>query len=477
MLRRCTAAVIVCYITCHLPTREAHADDALRTQAAAALRKAATYYRDQVASHGGYVYFYSLDLKRRWGEGEASLDQIFVQPPGAPTVGLAYLKAYEATADKFYLNAAAETAEALLYGQLQSGGWTQTVDFDPRGSKVAQYRNGKGKGKNNSTLDDGITQAAIRFLARADQAHGFKHRAIHDGAQVALDALLKAQYPNGAFPQVWTGPVPSQPILKANYPDYDWRTEGKIKNYWDMYTLNDGLAGTVSGTLLTAHEVYQDSKFMAALTRLGDFLILAQMPDPQPAWSQQYNYAMQPIWARRFEPAAVTGGESQDVLETLMKIYRATGDEKYLAPIPQALEFLKRSRLPDGRLARYYELKTNKPLYMTRRGDEYTLTYDDANLPDHYGWKVDSRLDAIERDYHALRRGRDSETKPLSKQDLERQARQAIGELDEQGRWVSTYRGERLVGQPKFPANFQFLNSDVFSRNVERLSEYLMATR
>jgi hypothetical protein len=265
--------------------------------------------------------------------------------------------------------------------------------------------------------------------------------------------------------------------VKANYPDYDWRTEGRIKNYWDMYTLNDGLAGTVCDTLLTAHEVYQDSKYLEALARLGDFLILAQMPDPQLAWSQQYNFAMQPIWARRFEPAAVTGGESQDVLETLMKIYRATGDDKYLAPIPPALAYLKRSRLPDGRLARYYELKTNKPLYMTRRGDEYSLTYDDANLPDHYGWKVESRLDAIERELALLQSQRRQTAKQPSAADLERQVRQAIDELDQQGRWVSTYRGERLVGQPKFPAHFQFLNSDVFSRNVERLSEYLMATR
>ena len=61
-----------------------------------------------------------------------------------------------------------------------------------------------------------------------------------------------------------------------------------------------------------------------------------------------------------------------------MKIYRVTGDKKYLEPIPRALAYLKKSRLPDGRLARYYELKTNRPLYMTRDGDEYSLTYDDS---------------------------------------------------------------------------------------------------
>jgi hypothetical protein len=43
-----------------------------------AMKLAATYYRTQVARHGGYVYHYDLDLKRSWGEGEASSHQIQV---------------------------------------------------------------------------------------------------------------------------------------------------------------------------------------------------------------------------------------------------------------------------------------------------------------------------------------------------------------------------------------------------------------
>jgi hypothetical protein len=99
-------------------------DPALRDEAVKTLKKAASYYRDQVASHGGYVYYYSVDLKERWGEGRASRDTIFVQPPGTPTVGTAYLKACAATGDRFYLEAARDAAEALVHGQLESGGWT-----------------------------------------------------------------------------------------------------------------------------------------------------------------------------------------------------------------------------------------------------------------------------------------------------------------------------------------------------------------
>ena len=288
--------------------------------------------------------------------------------------------------------------------------------------------------------------------------------------------LLKAQFENGAFPQVWTGPVSKQAVMKASYPEYDWRTEGRVKDYWTQYTLNDGLAGTVTQTLLVAADVYQDPKYKAALTKLGDFLLLAQMPEPQPAWSQQYSYDMHPIWARKFEPPAITGGESQDVLETLLKIYRATGDKKYLAPFPAALAYLKKSQLKDGRLARYYELQTNKPLFMTK---DYKLTYSDDDVPDHYGWKVDSRLEAIERDYAAAVKGASGQKPVASGQSpSDDEVRKIIAGLDDQGRWLSAYEaGQRLVGQPKFQPGFQYLDSGVFSRNVETISAFIAATR
>jgi PelA/Pel-15E family pectate lyase len=455
---------------------EARAADSLRDEAIRALRKAAGYYREKVAVHGGYVYHYTPDLQVRWGEGLATPDQVWVQPPGTPTVGLAYLAAFDATGDPFYLDAGRDAALALVHGQLVSGGWAQVVDFDPKGSKIARYRNGKGRGRDLSTLDDGITQSAIRLMVRADRALQFKHPQIRESARVALDALLKAQFPNGAFPQVWSKPVPAAKVVRASYPPYDWRTEGRVDNYWDYYTLNDQLAGYVADALEDAADVYRDERYTRALVRLGDFLLLAQMPDPQPAWAQQYSYEMHPIWARRFEPAAITGSESQDAMEVLLRVYRITRDPRYLAPIPRALAYLKRSLLPDGRLARYYEMKSNRPLYMNRNGRDYFLTYDDRGLPDHYGWKVDSRLDTIEADYQNVKAGRlTTPERPLS--ELEREVRRILKSLDEQGRWISTYRGERLVGQPRFKTGDLYLSSAVFSRNVETLSEYLQRTR
>lgn len=461
---RALSLILIVTVSASVAQAEPPSDDVR-----AALKRAATFYREKVASHGGYVYYYSVDLAQRWGEGVATSDTIFVQPPGTPTVGMAYLEAYAATNDRAYLDAARETAEALVYGQLQSGGWTQTIHFG-KAQRLGKYRNGKGGNWNASSLDDDQTQAALEMLIRTDQALNFQHAAIHEAALYGLNALLKAQFPNGAFPQVWTGPVESKPIVAAKFPNYDWKTEGRIKNYWDYYTLNDNLAGSVCNTLITAHEVYRDEKYRSALAKLGDFLILAQMPEPQPGWCQQYNYDMVPIWGRKFEPAAITAWESQDAMETLIRIHRVTGDKKYLEPIPKALAYFQKCLLPDGRVARYYEFKTNKPLYMDSR---YQLTYDDAAAPSHYGWKQNARFEEIEQAFQAATKNTPPASQARSARELEEEVRKILAALDGEGRWITTYAGERLVGQPKFKEGFRYLSSDVFHRNVATLSEYL----
>ena len=48
-----------------------------------------------------------------------------------------------------------------------------------------------------------------------------------------------------------------------------------------------------------------------------------------------------------------------------------------------------------------------------------------------------------------------------------------IAELDSQGRWISTFAGEPLYGQPKFKTGEQYIHSGVFSQNVETLSAFL----
>src|SRR6188768_2680321 len=68
-----------------------------REQAVQALKKAATFFREQVSVEGAYLWRYSDDLALREGEDKATASQAWIQPPGTPTVGDAYLTAYERT--------------------------------------------------------------------------------------------------------------------------------------------------------------------------------------------------------------------------------------------------------------------------------------------------------------------------------------------------------------------------------------------
>ncbi len=468
-------AVLICTVAacgiCYGGSTGSAGESDLRQAAIQTMRKAADFYHGTVASHGGYVYYYSPDLQQRWGEGTASADTIFVQPPGTPTVGMAYLRAYKATGDDFYLRAARDTAMALVYGQLESGGWAQVIHFArPERGRLGKYRKTRAGSWNVSSLDDGQTQAAICMLMHADYTLNFKDSEIHEAALYGLDALLKAQFPNGAFPQGFRGPSEPHPVVQARFPDYDWRTEGRIKNYWDYYTLNDNLAGTVSDVLIDAHRIYGTQKYKTALERLGDFLVLAQMPDPQPGWCQQYNYENIPIWARKFEPPAITGWESQDVMETLIKIARYTSNKKYLEPIPRALAYFKKSLLSDGTVARYYEFQTNRPLYMDKA---YQLTYDDSFVPGHYGWKQSARFDSIREAYEDAQKGVAPPSLSPSAVEIEQNVRAIIHELGPEGQWITTHKGESLVGQPPFEDGFRYISSDTFSRNIECLSDYI----
>ena len=457
------------------------------------LRRGVEFFRTKVAVEGTYLWMYSEDLALREGEGVATATQGWNQPPGTPSVGMALLHAFEATGDAFYLDAARATGAGLLRGQLKSGGWTYHIDFDPKKRGALDYRHdgGGAKAKRISTLDDDTTQASLRFLMRLDRALKFADTNVHEGVIYALDHLIGAQYPNGAWPQGFEQPPdPAKfPVLKATFRD-DWpHAWPGSDNYWFRYTCNDGLMTTLLDTLFEAGRIYGTAGAgeagralaercrVAALKGAG-FILLAQLPEPQPAWAQQYDFDMHPAWARKFEPPAVTGGESQGLLRTLLQVYLETGDPKYLEPVPRAIAYLQRSRLPDGRLARFYAMKTNQPLYFTV---DYKLTDSDADMPTHYSFKIEDDTERIAREYERIRslsaEQRRDELAPRAAKagsKLEAEVRAVLAAQDVQGRWVEG--GGLKYHRPKDESR-RVIKSATFIRHIETLSRYLEATR
>ena len=478
-----TIRVVLVLVVAVFSCRSAIADDALsREQATNALHKAVKFFRTKVSAKGSYLYQYSADLKRREGEGVATKTTGWIQPPGTPTVGDVFLHAYQLTGDKYLLDAARETADALVMTQLESGGWSHRVEFDPKARRGYAYRvaaDSKQNARNLSTLDDNKTQSALRFLMRVDQTLKFKDERLHEAVQFALAGLLKAQYPNGAWPQQYAGrPDPTKfPKKKASYP-VTWSRVHPKKNYRTYYTFNDNTIADTIDTMFHAAETYGDVRIRKSAEQAGDFMILAQMPQPQPGWAQQYDAEMHPAWARKFEPAAITGGESRGVVRTLMKMYRQTGKKKYLEPIPRALDFYKRIELPGGKMARFYELNTNRPLYFTKK---YELTYSSDDMPTHYGFIVGGWVDSARAEYERLLktnpgelRSRRNEPTFLMSRSLTARARAVIDRMDKRGAWVED---GRLRYHGDDDPTTRIITTRTFVKNLTTLAEFVAATR
>lgn len=452
-----------------------------RETATAALAKAVTFYRNNVSVEGGSVFRISADLSKREGENRVGPREAWIQPPGTSAVGMAYLRGWQLTGLPVYREAMLEVADALIRGQLESGGWTENIEFDPNLRDRYAYRVDHhteiGKRRNRTTFDDNKSQSSLEFLMLVDRELKFQNPKIHEAATYALDSFTRAQYPNGAWPQQFTEfPDPNDyPVVKARFPDSWSRTYEKI-SYSRFYTLNDNTICDLIELMLTAHAVYEDDRWLAAARKGGDFLLLAQLPEPQPGWAQQYNIDMEPAWARKFEPPAITGGESQGVMQTLMTLYDHTGDDKYLKPIPRALEYYRSLELKNGQLARFYELGTDNPLYFTR---EYELVYRDDDLPTHYGFKVGNKLDRLERDYQRLRERGPSKSfeisaprAPKMSNSLRERASEVIDALDKRGAWVEKGELRNFSGDEQVD---RVIDTRTYIKSISMLADFIAA--
>jgi len=369
----------------------------------AAMRKATDFYISKLASHGGYASTWKRDLSLSFAEGKESKTIISIQPPGTTTVGMAMLKAWQATGDEAFLAGAKGAAEALIACQLESGGWSADFDFDGDDPKkwwlrqeVLTGETEKGKQSNSSTLDDNKSQSALLFLLElAHDPAGRADEELQSAVAYAFDRLLAAQTKIGSWPKQFSDAAPADGIVKKAVIPAEWPRVFPKEKYTDFHTLNDGNLQKIVGLLVRAHQLTGEARYLAAAKRCGDFLLLAQFGGDQPAWAQQYNHEMIPVWARKFEPPAVSSLESLGACLTLFEIWLATGDEKYRATLPVALDWLEAAKLPNGLWSRFYEFGTNKPLYCV--AETYELTYDDKNLTTHYGFQPEYGGDKIER--------------------------------------------------------------------------------
>jgi PelA/Pel-15E family pectate lyase len=455
-------------------------------QAREAMRKAGHYWANEVASHGGFVWEYSTDFvtRRRGESGNLPLTTNWVQPPGTPSVGMTFLRAYEATGEQLYLDAAVAASHCLAWGQLQSGGWSYSIEFDMERNRYRYHHLDPettpryGKLRNTTTFDDNTTQSATRLLMAVDRY--VDDPVVEAARKRALECFLNAQYKDGLWDGAWPQRFPA-PDGYGGYP-----------------TFNDNTMSDCVRTMLVAARQYEDPRYMDSVKRCLEFYLRSQLPEPQAAWAQQYDEELQPAWARKFEPPSVTGNESAGNMQLLMDMYIELGDTRYLEAVGRAIQWYQRSRIggseDNGIWARFYELGTNKPLYFTRT---YELVYTDDDLPVHYSFKSGYGVNSRMRQYQRIReKGREyflaqrkhintpKEWATIAKRSASRIAN-IIKAQDELGRWVKVVAKREQVRDEKGRVGYEvdastkleMMYSSEFNRNLQELAQYITAVQ
>jgi Pectic acid lyase len=359
-----------------------------RTQALAAMKRATAFMVDKASNGGGYVWSYLPDFSRRWGELEARDTMIWIQPPGTATMGHLFLDAYHATGDEFYYQAAQKVAGALSRAQHSSGGWNYLADFAGEKSLREWYDT---IGRNawrleefqyhwgNATFDDAGTAESAKFLLRLYMEK--RDAKFKPALDKAIRFVTESQYEVGGWPQRFPRSAsPPQPGM----PDYT-----------SYITFNDDVAAENIEFLAMCNQVLGDEKLRDPIARGMNAFVAMQQPRPQPGWALQYTLDLKPAGARTYEPKALVTHTTAANVESLIRFYRLTGDAKFLARVPEALDWLEKIQLPSGIAPAgrthptFIEIGTDKPLYVHRRGSnvvngQYYVDNNPKNTIGHY---------------------------------------------------------------------------------------------
>ncbi|MFC1693791.1 pectate lyase, partial [Candidatus Latescibacterota bacterium] len=209
--------------------------------------------------------------------------------------------------------------------------------------------------------------------------------------------IIESQYPVGGWPQ--------------RYPlRYDFSHHGK-PDYTSYYTFNDDVVWENVNFLLQCYVTLGEKRFLDPILRGMNFYLITQQGAPQAGWAQQYTMDLKPSGARTYEPNGLLPGYTAAHIRLLIRFYRLTGETKFLARIPEALDWLESCRLPesmteDGRYTHstFVEIGTNKPLFVHRRGSnvihgEYYVNYTDDKPVRHYGAKSRINIDQLRQEY------------------------------------------------------------------------------
>lgn len=302
--------------------------------------------------------------------------------------------------------------DSVLRYQSAEGAWPKNTDvlapITPAELEVLNH------GDRANTIDNDATTPEIRFLALAATATGDERCRL--AVRRGIDYLLASQYPNGGFPQFF-------PLREGYYSHITYNDDAMINA---LTLLRDVAGGRAPFAFIDA-----DRRARADdAVRRGIACILATQivqDGRRTVWCAQHDeHTLAPAWARKYEPPSLSGQESVGVVRFLMNIEKPSpeiiaaieGAVAWFRAVAISGERVEHIRQPDGRderrlvadpsapqvWARFYELGTNRPLYMDRHSQPvYDFAQIDYERRSGYNYHTEAPAELLRRDYPAWR--------------------------------------------------------------------------
>jgi len=308
-------------------------------------------------------------------------------------------------------------AENMLLYQRSNGGWPkqfnkEKVDYRHvlTPSELSELKAGYESGI-DATIDNNATTKEIKYLVKV-----YKHtkdKRFLDAAERGVDYLLKAQYPNGGWPQY--------------YPDFSsYRSEITYNDNAMINVLNvlvDILEG--NNDLDVINESYLPRCTLAMQRGIGCILrTQVKQGDKLTAWCAQYDAkTLLPAKARAYELPSLSGQESVGILRFLMR-FENPGKE-VIAAVQGGIDWFNTVKIVDYKFkeivndktptgkdkalvpepgnvtwARFYELDTNEPFFCGRDGvKKKKLEEVEFERRVGYAWYNETPAKLINEDY------------------------------------------------------------------------------
>jgi PelA/Pel-15E family pectate lyase len=309
---------------------------------------------------------------------------------------------------------AVRIADNVLLYQHPSGGWPKNIDMADELSPAQRDYLKAINSLDSSTIDNGATYTQLRYLAKVYTA--VKLLRFKDSFMSGFDYLLKAQYPNGGWPQFY-------PLRQGYYSHITFNDDamvGTMRLLDDVSRKRSGYTFVDEQRCARAHNAVE--KGIECILRCQ-----IHVDGRLTAWCAQHDEVdFTPAPARAYELPSLSGEESVGIIEFLMT--RDNPSNEIKDAVQAAVAWFNTVRIrgirevvvddtsgPEGKnrivvedasapsmWARFYEIGTNKPFFSSRDGikrDSLSqISYERRN---HYSWLGYWPQRMLEKDYPA----------------------------------------------------------------------------